>query len=309
MAGAVVPKFESGADRRGELRDLVLKGHCVAFIGAGMSNPPGQQHRETVENIASRCNVEVNNRPLPEVIDACEETNPDEYETALRDMFPKHVAGARTGLIYLFRLPFKAFVTTNVDPWVRNLATQHKIQRVHVYPDLPLHEGLSKALYYIHGCCDPENPRYRPGTLIFGAKSFSQAYSRGSLLPGFLLNLFTYERVLFVGFDPSEKHIADLLTRAKIIRQRINTDTVLTNLPKRFLLWPSLMESDERAQGEWDAKIEEFRALEVTPVIYDPENNDHRGLERILYEWVGEGDLLNRPPAFKTGFDLSGATE
>jgi len=303
-----VLEIESGADPRGELKDLVLKEHCVAFVGAGMSNPPGQQHRETVENIASRCNVEINHRPLPEGIDACAETNPNEYEAALRDLFPKHVAEARTGLNYLFRLPFKAFVTTNFDPWLRNLATRQKIERVHVYPDLPLHEGLSSGLYYIHGCCDSENPRYRPGTLVFGAKAFSRAYSRESLLPGFLLNFFTYERVLFLGFDPSEKHIADLLLRAKVIREEINADAVSPNSPKRFLLWPSLMESDERAQGEWDAKIEEFRALEVTPVIYDPENKDHRGLEKILSEWVGEGDLLNRPPPFKTGFDLSGAT-
>lgn len=301
-------ELKSGADRRGELRDLVLRGNPVAFIGAGMSNPPGEQHRETVERIANRCEVGIDNRPLPEVIDQCEETNPSEYEAALRDMFSKHMAATRTALSYLFRLPFKAFVTTNFDPWLRNLATQQKIQRVHVYPDLPLHEGLSRAIYYIHGCCDSENPRYRPGTLVFGAKAFSQAYSPESLLPGFLLNLFTYEQVLFLGFDPSEKHIADLLTRANVIREHISADAPSTSSPIRFLLWPSLMESDKQARGKWDAKIEEFRALEVTPVMYDPENKDHRGLERTLYEWVGEGDLINRPPPFKTGFDLSGAT-
>jgi len=304
VTGARVKRVEIETNLEGDARDLVLKGDCVAFIGAGMSNPPGRQWKQLVEDIASRCGVKVEDQPLPEIIDLCQEGNPNQYEKALREQLPKHVARSRTALNYLLRLPFKAFVTTNFDPSLRNLSTTDVVERVQVYPDLPLNKGLSKAIYYIHGCYDSEDHRSNPQPLVFGAKEFEQAYSSESLLPGLLLNCFTYEHIVFLGFDPSERHVADLLNKANAVQTSIiGGENVVPNTVRRrrFLFWPSFDGCDEEKQAEWDAQIEGFRALDITPIIYDPEEADHRGLERILYGWVERGDLLKRPAPFTSG--------
>lgn len=207
-------RLETETNLESDARDLVLKGDCIAFIGAGMSIPPGQQWRGLVEDIARRCSLKVEDQSLPEIIDLCREGNPNQYEKALREQLPKHVARTRTALNYLLRLPFKAFVTTNFDPYLHNLSMSDAVERVHVYPDLPLHKGLSKAIYYIHGCYDSEDHCSYSRPLVFGAKEFARAYSSESLLPGLLLNIFIYEHIVFLGFDPSERHLTDLLIKA-----------------------------------------------------------------------------------------------
>jgi hypothetical protein len=290
-----------------DARDLALNRKCVVFIGAGMSNPPGQQWQQLVEDIARQCGVKVEDQALPETIDLCQEGNPNQFEKALREQFPKHVARSRTALHYLLRLPFKAYITTNFDPWLRQISTADRIKSgVHVYPDLSLHEGLSGAIYYIHGCFDSEDRRYNNSQrLVFGAKEFARAYSNESLLPGFLLSIFTYEHIIFLGFDPSERHVADLLNRANAVRASISDGEER----RRFLFWPLPDGSDKEKQALWDTQIEGVRALDITPIIYDPEGADHRGLERKLYEWVEQGDMAERPAPFKTGFDLTGISD
>lgn len=51
MTGTGVKRLEAETNLESDARDLVLKGDYVAFIGAGISNPPGQQWRELVEEI------------------------------------------------------------------------------------------------------------------------------------------------------------------------------------------------------------------------------------------------------------------
>lgn len=236
-----------------EVEQLVLAESCVAFIGAGMSNPPGKQWAELMTNIARRCGVELQGQSLDVLADACQDTNPREYDNAFREFFPRHIATARTALSYLLRLPFRAYVTTNVDPWLRNLARAEGIDGAYRYPDLPPLQDGYRAIYCLHGYYDSEDPECDPKKLIFGARAFAQAYGEESLLPGFLLQLFIYKHIVFFGFDPSEEHVRAVLRQANNIRRAM--DISQGQVRKRFVLWPALDEGEcnEERRARFDS--------------------------------------------------------
>ena len=52
-----------------------------------------------------------------------------------------------------------------------------------------------------------------------------------------------------------------------------------------------------------DIKISEIKSLAIKPVLYTKRANDYRGLEELLFSWVEKGDIINRSPPFKYGFD------
>lgn len=289
-----------------ELEKLVLEEQCVvAFVGAAATIPPGQAWRETVRTIATRCGVAFkDDRPLPDVIDECIAKDETACNEACRELFPTHIASSRTALDYLLRLPFKALLTTNFDPWIRQHSQQALYKRVHVYPDLPLHYGLMNGLYYLHGYYDSANKNATVRALVLGERSFVEAYDE-SLLPGFLLNVFTYETVLFVGINPTEPRLAAILGQSISVRKRIGAGRGSTNvLPKRFILWPFSARPTQEERVLEDKSITMIRSLDIVPVFYDRRASDFRGLEELLFGWVERGELRNRPAPFSTGFDL-----
>jgi hypothetical protein len=138
-----------------ETKRFVLDGRCVAFVGAGISIPPSKNWLNTVKDIAERCEVPFEDRrPLPEIIDECIDKSEFTCTEVCRDFFPRHTTISRTAINYLFRLPFKAILTTNFDPWLRQQSRQKDYKQCHAYPDLPLHLGLEQRIYYLHGYFD-----------------------------------------------------------------------------------------------------------------------------------------------------------
>ncbi len=288
-----------------EAKKLVLTGECVAFVGAGVSIPPGKNWSDTVRCVATRCGIPIEgNMSLPEIIDKCLDKDEVTCNQACRELFPRHIASSRPATSYLLRLPFKAILTTNFDPWLQQHSRRESYQRCHIYPDLPLHYGLKDGIYYLHGYFDSENMHATVRALVFGEQSFREAYD-SSLLPGFLLNVFTYETVLFVGVDPTEQYLSKLLQQSIGIRKRIASDHITTSVPpKRFILWPTPIGTSPEQHAQENAAISAIRSLEITPILYDRKKSDYRGLEELLFSWIREGDLKNRPAPFKTGFDL-----
>jgi len=304
-------KLASPPDDALELKNLVLRGECVAFVGAGLSIPPGRDWEGLVKDVANHCSVSFDNGgSLPEIIDKCIKVDERGCNEVLRDSLPRHIATTRTGIGYLHRLPLKAILTTNFDPWIRQQSRQERYQRYHIYPDLPLHCGLDSGIYYLHGYFDSGDMTANIHRLVFGERSFREAYEE-SLLPGFLLNVFVYENILFIAFDPTEEHVSRLLLQSMSIRRAIDSLPRLpTDMPKkRFALWPAPVgKTPEERETEY-AGISRIRSLEVTPVFYDRGGSDYRGLEELLYSWIQEGELKDRPAPFSTGFDLSSQSQ
>jgi len=230
-----------------ELKRLALQQDgCVAFLGAGISIPPAKDWTDTVREIGRRCGVTIGaGKLLPEVIDDCMDRNEAACDAACRQLFPQFAAASRQALSLLLRLPFKAVLTVNFDPWLHQQSQQDRYKRIHVYPDLPLTSGLLNGIYYLHGYFNSGDSTASVRNLVFGERSFRQAYT-GSLLPGFLLNVFTYESVLFVGVDPTERHLARLLEHSVVVRRSVVTGRGLASHPvKHYALWPAPVSSSQ----------------------------------------------------------------
>ena len=52
------------------------------------------------------------------------------------------------------------------------------------------------------------------------------------------------------------------------------------------------------------AIISELTSLEITPVFFDKIASDYSGIEQMLFGWVEEGDLKERPAPFETAFEV-----
>jgi len=292
-----------------ELRRLALRaGKCVAFLGSGVSIPPGRDWRGTVRHMTDRCGVHFSDdKQLTDMIDECIDTNEEECNAACRELFPEYTAASRTALLFLLRLPFKAILTVNFDPWLYQHSERGRYERCHAYPDLPLSPGLQSRMYYLHGYFNSGDPTASVRKLVFGERSFREAYEH-SLLPGFLLNVFTYESILFIGVNLTEPHLAALLTRSIALRRAVamlgGSDDIA---PKRFVLLPAPISAVPEERAREDSIVGSIRPLEVTPVLYDRRAPDFRGLEEILHAWVREAELAHRPPLFATGFNLGDA--
>lgn len=289
-----------------ELKKSVLTKECVVFVGAGLSKPPGKDWKGLVRSIAIRCEVERKEDDAePEIIDKCIDKNVVMCNQALKEEFPQHSVMVRTALVDLHRLPFKALLTTNFDPWIQQQSRVEKYKRWHVYPDLPIVGGISQGLYYLHGYLDYINAEPNIRQLVFGKKSFQNAYA-DSLLPGFLLNVFVYENVLFIGFNPTETNIANLLSKSMDIRRMLAArfGKPISALPKRYVLWPAPNGKTEEDRVREEMEISRLGSLEVIPILFDRVDDDYKGIEIILKSWIAEGPQEDRPTPFSTGFKL-----
>jgi hypothetical protein len=286
------------------LRKAVLGGECVAFVGAGLSVPPGKKWKLLVQDIAARCRVSCDeDMSLPCIVDKCIDADEQKCDEALRELLPRHVASTRPAVNYLLRLPFKALLTTNFDPYIYLQCRRERYPELYIYPDLPLVNSVKAKLYHLHGFFDSDDRNASIRSLVFGKRSFETAY-RKSLLPGFLLNVFVYEKVLFVCFNPMDECISKLLDQSNLLRHEVvsSARSKVRQLPERFALWSKGKSASTEDVSE-DA-VNQMRSLQITPVIYDRTAEDYRGLEKLLSSWVAQADLADRPPLYRTGFDL-----
>lgn len=297
----------SAADEVALTSLLLEKRCCVLFVGAGVSIPPAKSWDSLVQTLARKCEVKPRkSEPLPVTIDRCMrgKRRLSLCNAAFRKEFPLYTATTRTALLNLLRLPFKAILTTNFDPWLQQQSrTENYKNGVFVYPNLPLSgNGVSNAIYYLHGNFSGDDPDFSIENLVFGKKSFDDAY-RHSLLPGFLLNVLTYENMLFVGFDPIQGNIARILTASLKLRRGIAKVGGSSDTPRRFILSAvaERMTGEERAADA--GRDDDLRGLDVTPIRYQQGGRDFKGLEEVLMDWINRGDLENRPAPFARGFD------
>jgi len=288
-----------------ELTTLVLSGNCVVFVGAGLSIPPAKKWESLVKDIADNCKVKFDNNDLHTVIDNC--INKDEHlcNQFLNEEFPFFISSTRNAMSDLLKLKFKAILTTNFDPWISRDSWRKKHKNVFIYPDLPLLKPINDNIYYLHGRFDSEAQNSSIRGLVFGKNSFTDAYNN-SLLTGLLLNLLVYERILFIAFNPTEKYFSRLVESSVMIQKRIMDEQgVSTSSPKHFCLLPQSDKKfmDEKTYGKNERMIMQTKALSITPITYQMEGEDHRGLERLLHNWRQLGDPKLRPPELSTGFE------
>jgi hypothetical protein len=291
-----------------EAKRLILsKRECVAFLGAGMSVPPAGDWKDLVKRITEACTIPFDDNAdmstYPELIDKCIKKNVAACDLALRDFIPSVTVTTRTAINLIHRFDLKAILTTNFDPWIQKQSREFQYKNQGwIYPDLPLSCGIEGRIYYIHGCFISTDSNSSISDLVLSKKSFQEAYAETSLLPGFLLNTFVYENILFVGFNPTEPHISKLLRHSIKIREKIPFNG---SSPKRYmLLGLNKEERDTEKIAKTKDYIDKLRALEIEPVFFDGSKSDFSGIEELLESWVKELDIQNRPSPFGRYPDL-----
>lgn len=289
-----------------KIKRLVLEHECVAFIGAGLSRPIARNWKKLVHTIANGVGVGMNESSLTKVIDQCITKNEPKTTEILRSELPKYPSLVRSAIVEILQLHFKAILTTNFDPWIQNASDQTQLDKVHAYPDLPsIPLSSPPRLYHLHGLLDSKNANVSAKDVVFGERTFDEAYHGDSLLPGFLLNVLLYEHVLFMGFNPTEPNFKSLLESSNRIRSKwFEREGIGQMDPRHYCLWPhpeSMSKKEEQAQAK--DMIEEIKAMGIVIIPYRMEGNDHRGLDSLLHSWREAGDPQSRPPGLDTGFD------
>lgn len=282
-------------------KKLVLEKQCVAFLGAGISHPPAQLWEPLVHELADGCGITNLAGSNPEIVDRCIRKDRDACNRTLCAELPKYTALIRTAVTWTMRLPFRAILTTNVDPWIRQQTVADRHRGCFIYPDLPLARGM-EGLYYLHGLFDADDKDACITKLVFGEDSFKSAYEE-SLLRGFLLNALTYENILFIGFNPREPRLSSILQRSRQIQSTISTVRARACETQKFVLWPEPDASDPGERTKQDTEVAELYALGLEPVFFRKEDDYWKGLDRTLLTWVEEGEAKNRPAPYKSGFD------
>ncbi|MCA1575763.1 MAG: SIR2 family protein [Acidobacteria bacterium] len=266
-----------------------------------MSNPPAGTWKDLVREIASTSGVTFDDgipaARYPDLIDDCIAKDEAGCNQVLRRILPEHSSSSRTALHYIHSFNLKAVVTTNFDPYIRFQGSAEKYTHVHIYPDLPLSSGLSNGIFYIHGYFGADDVNANICRLVLGRRSFEQAY-RDSLLPGFLLNLFVYEDIIFVGFNPTEHYVSQLLEQAMRMRAEVGSNK------RRYILVraPSGTASDRAWDENW---VEQIKSLGIEPVYYDSSLPDYNGLEELLNTWLVQSNLKSRPAPLTPSFGMN----
>ncbi len=290
-------------DRSIECKQLLLsEKQCVCFLGAGMSKPPGDDWKGLVQKIAQSAGLEFNPDGQPDdylltLIDDCIAKNIAACNDSLRESIPAAPLVLRSAGNYLLKFKLKAIFTTNFDPWLKDQPKFGDFKNGYCYyPDLHQHNGIVDRFYFLHGLFDADDPDSTIENLVLGKNSFDIAYSDASLLPGLLLNAFVYENLVFVGINPLEPHLSNLLEKSLEIRRRIGPNADV----KRFIFTPEPTAVNPEEKEIERQQLTRFDALGLEPVFYDGSLPDYRGIDVLLRSWAKDspGAFLERQTGF-----------
>lgn len=230
-----------------ELRRLIEPRKCIAFIGSGPSTGIFADWPTLINNLCEKCGLQVrvtdrdDANELLSLADAAQKQDEERYYAYLGSHFGRcH----RTTPVYdlLMRIPFKSYVTLNLDPLLANETRkpEHRCSRVKKYPDLD-RDGISqRTVYHLHGLiAEGEIPQR--GSVVLSASDFSHAYRDNSQLLNFLLPTLTYDPILFVGCGLREPDFKRVFRLCQDHRDEIlGLSSERGTPPSRIILLPRL---------------------------------------------------------------------
>ena len=295
---------------KGELQPLIRRfmstvevRDCIAWVGAGLSQPCYPLWGDLVRDLCEVCKVEritqqeketTNPEDLPDLLmaraQACKHRDPDAYEEHLGRTFGELTTQTRLAYSFLMEVPFRAYVTTNFDPMLKH-AARAAGGRVVYYPELLAGDvflGHAKA-YYLHGCALPDATPTGKG-LLLATNDFGEGYRR--CMEQFISPVFMKAPILFVGYRLGEAGIRRIVSMAVWVQKYIEEGSGKTDWPHRFALldMPRKRGGKEKepAVSEWDQKeadaiLAHFAELSIDVLFYRPRpGGDHVEVEGFL---------------------------
>ncbi len=296
-----------------ELKEAVLKGNCIAFVGSGPSHGIYPTWGGLVGMLCEACDVPVTGdldlAPTGKLLsfaDQAREKNEDDYNDCLYRVFGGTMV--HTSRVYecLLRAPFDAYLTLNFDPLLANAARSHRDgdTKVHCYPSLNVRQMSEKAAFYLHGLILPET-QCSEIEVVLTSRDFDRAYSLESRLHSFLDQVLSFSRVIFIGCRLTEKPLQELLSRCAEFRDGFLSGGEHIMLRESLVASPHTNDrSIEEPKGEEIARAkmreeeEHYSRMGISVVWYDAMGDKHSGLVLVLEDMAGVPPI--RP---KTGFE------
>jgi len=282
-----------------ELWTLIEKGNCVAWVGSGLSKVVGYLGwPETINELCSACGVqeltsseEESPDKLIDKAEDCKQANLKAYEETLASLFGKQVVQTRQAFHLLMALPFKGYVTTNLDPLLSATGDVHGCNALLSYPYLPITmlEKATRPIFYIHGLARQGN-QATGGNLVLAHSDFAKAYQDPGIVMNFLTSMLIDYPVVFLNCSLAEPDMYDTFRRVHKIHVQIQDAHRRANRPQRIALLPTQEIVEEDPVGKTVKRdmegehVEEarFEAMDVRVIRYKPGDYRHEEVEQIL---------------------------
>lgn len=254
--------------------------NCIAWIGSGLSRPVFDDWPQAVARLCDACGVPpfgpaVSKPDADQLMDKaeeCKKANGGEYAATLARIYGRPGVLTRQAYPILMRAPFKAYVTTNLDPLLSEAASVAGFERVYRYPTLlpPEIERCKKPLFYMHGHASPGGVP-SGDNLVFCRSEFDQAYGEAGVVRHFVVNLLMNYPIVFFGCNLSEPEIHQQFQRVHQMLSQMETAGAPPP-PPRFSLAGTIVSATtgKRDDGAEEAQVQRFNELGISVMRYDP---------------------------------------
>jgi hypothetical protein len=258
--------------------------NTVVIIGAGLSYPAYPLWPELAKSVCKACGYKGVVRPHPKIFQAARDKNPAAYAKFLKQRFSTPVTQIRLSLLYLMRLKFRAYLTTNFDGTVVSAAecVYNESVGVYAYPEHPDPQDLAhQHIIFIHGRC-AELFEKSADNLVLHFDGYKRAYMDAPIpLVRFFRGVFSTYNCLFVGTSLTDPPLAYLL-------QNVANDAAESSKTRTLLMASKAFRANTIDQFELSRRLEATEAEEwktkksIDLLRYAPLTAEHDGLESVF---------------------------
>jgi hypothetical protein len=267
--------------------------NCIAWIGSGLSRPIFDDWVRAVSRLCDACGVpslgssvaKPDADQLMDKAEECKRADGSTYAATLARIYGMPGVLTRRAYPILMKAPFKAYVTTNLDPLLSEAASVEGFGSVYRYPTLrpPEIERCNKPIFYMHGHASPEGTP-SGDSLVFCRSEFEQAYGEAGVVRNFVVNLLMNYPIVFIGCNISEPEIHQQFLRVHQMLSQMETAGAPPP-PPRFILAETIISATtgKRDDGAEDVQIQRFQELGMSVLRYDPvEHKEQWEVEEAL---------------------------
>jgi hypothetical protein len=264
---------------RNALKAAIAKGECVAFIGAGVSAPDYPLWPRLIDELCSDFKLsetELKNCDSMQRAEVIQNKDPQKYYAKLKDIFDrKKTINSEYRYHLLKRIGFYSYYTTNFDPLMIDVFSLHENVAYSCYPGINCADHKQNGLYYLHGRIDPDRPT-DPISIVLANSEYQRAYATASLLPGFVLHMFTRYSVCFVGCSFADENMRELLRICREVKTSLH-DLNSNSAPGWYAILPASEDFPTTLQTECG----------IIPVEFEIGDSNYTGLVKLLEELAG----------------------
>lgn len=257
-----------------QYRDQVLtaleRGKLVLFIGAGVEFGAYPLWPKTLQLLAQRCGIDIDDTlSPPQQAQQAKTANLMKYNETLFETFSKWSATMQKLVQALSMLhPFSILTTNFTD--ILSDSFEFYGYEILSYPRIKLEDFSSNKLIFIHGKMPKSLPSSNDISIVIAEDEFRTAYALTSPMRTVLQDYIRNHSMLFVGYSFDDTYVVDLL---KIVR-----DTELNSNPQ----------APPRHYALFGVQINESRMIDAASISNKGQLLKDLGVQAIWFDSSGE---------------------